>query len=106
MPSVGEIQITSSRCTKADTSSTDNNIIQIQFASKHNVPFMATGGGHGYSSTLHSCKNGIDIDLGFFHDIKIDKEASTITIGGSVKFGELIQPLFDVGKEIRKTFIA
>ncbi|KAF7932171.1 hypothetical protein EAE99_003411 [Botrytis elliptica] len=73
----------------------------IKFASNHNIPFMATGGGHGYSTTLHSCKNGIDIDLGFFHDIKIHKEASTITIGGSVKFGELIQPLFDVGKEIQ-----
>ncbi|KAF7889247.1 hypothetical protein EAF00_009547 [Botryotinia globosa] len=75
--------------------------IIIQFASTHNIPFMATGGGHGYSTTLHSCKNGIDIDLGFFHDIKIDKEASTITIGGSIKFGELLQPLFDVGKEIQ-----
>ncbi|KAF7886671.1 uncharacterized protein EAF02_003318 [Botrytis sinoallii] len=35
----------------------------IRFASNHNIPFMATGGGHGYSTTLHSCKNGIDIDL-------------------------------------------
>ncbi|KAF7935440.1 uncharacterized protein EAE97_008347 [Botrytis byssoidea] len=75
--------------------------IIIQFASNHNIPFMATGGGHGYSATLHSCKNGIDIDLGFFHDIEIDKEASTITIGGSIKFGELLKPLFDVGKEIQ-----
>ncbi|QSZ37802.1 hypothetical protein DSL72_008902 [Monilinia vaccinii-corymbosi] len=73
----------------------------IHFASYYNIPFMATGGGHGYSSTLHGCKNGIDIDLGFFHDIKIDNEASTITIGGSVKFGKIIKPLYDAGKEIQ-----
>ncbi|KAG4025711.1 hypothetical protein MFRU_052g00300 [Monilinia fructicola] len=73
----------------------------IQFAAHHNIPFLATGGGHGYSSTLHSCKNGIDMDLGFFHDIKINNEASTITIGGSVKFGEIVKPLYDVGKEIQ-----
>ncbi|ESZ91465.1 hypothetical protein SBOR_8150 [Sclerotinia borealis F-4128] len=73
----------------------------IQFASHNNIPFLATGGGHGYSATLHSCNNGIDIDLGFFHSIKLDKEASTLTIGGSVKFGELIQPLYDAGKELQ-----
>ncbi|RAL60849.1 hypothetical protein DID88_010174 [Monilinia fructigena] len=73
----------------------------IQFAAHHHIPFLATGGGHGYSSSLHSCENGIDIDLGFFNDIRINNEASTVTIGGSVKFGEIVKPLYDAGKEIQ-----
>ena len=45
--------------------------------------------------------NGIDIDLGNFDTVKVDANSSTVTVGGSVKFGNITGPVYDAGKEIR-----
>lgn len=62
---------------------------------------MGTGGGHGYTTTTSALKNGINIDLGAFDRVSIDKAASTMTIGGAVTFGDVLDPVFAAGKEIR-----
>ena len=74
-----------------------------RYAYRHNISFLGTGGGHGYSATLGTVRNGIEIDLGHFNTVSIDADASTMTIGGSVRFGNVTgRPLYDAGKEFRK----
>ena len=62
---------------------------------------MGTGGGHGYTTTTGALKNGINIDLGGFKSVSIDAAASTMTIGGGVTFGDVLNPVYQAGKEIR-----
>lgn len=74
--------------------------MKVSICSKYNVPFLATGAGHGYSTTLGRLQKGIEIDLGFFRNVTVDKNSSTMTIGGSVRFKDVFEPLAAVGKEI------
>jgi fumiquinazoline A oxidase len=73
----------------------------VKFAARLSIPFLATGGGHGFATTLGKLQNGIDIDLGFFKNISIDAAASTMTVGGAVLFRDIFEPLYKAGKEIR-----
>lgn len=72
------------------------NIVKI--AAANNVPFFATGGGHGVSD-YHSF-DGLSIDLSAFNSVNIDVNASQMTIGGSVKIHQLIKPLYEARKEL------
>ena len=80
----------------------DRIILQVKYAFKHNVPFLASGGGHGYSTSFGALQNGLKIDLGLFNGVTIDTDQGTMTIGGSTKFSQVVGPLFKAGKEIRK----
>ncbi|KAL6156932.1 hypothetical protein ACJQWK_06901 [Exserohilum turcicum] len=73
----------------------------VRYASQNNIPFMGTGGGHGYTTTTSAIKNGINIDLGGFKSIAIDAAANTMTIGGAVTFGDVLNPVYNAGKEIQ-----
>ena len=75
--------------------------VQIKYAAKNSIAFIGTGGGHGYTTTTSVVKNGINIDLGAFDSVSINKAASTMTIGGAVTFGDVLGPVFAAGKEIR-----
>lgn len=66
------------------------------------MSFLATGSGHGYTTTLDSVENGIEIDLSNFNQIDIDVSTNTVTLGGGLHFGEITGPLYDAGKELRK----
>ncbi len=66
---------------------------------------MAIGGGHGYTTSTSMLHNGIDIDLGNFNTVNIDVESNTMTIGGSVIFNDIFDPLYKAGKEIRKLWL-
>ncbi|KAL8645999.1 MAG: hypothetical protein Q9226_007051, partial [Calogaya cf. arnoldii] len=73
----------------------------VRFASAVRIPFLATGGGHGFATTLGRLHNGLKIDLSAFKQISIDKAAGRMTVGGSVLIGDVIEPLYNAGKEIR-----
>ncbi|KAI4231750.1 MAG: hypothetical protein LQ349_005408 [Xanthoria aureola] len=73
----------------------------VRFASAVSIPFLATGGGHGFATTLGRLHNGLEIDLSAFKQISIDKAAGTMTVGGSVLIGDVIEPLYNAGKEIQ-----
>lgn len=49
--------------------------------------------------------DGIDIDLGFFRGVTVDAENNRMTIGGGTVFGDVYDPLYNAGKEIRKLFL-
>lgn len=77
--------------------------VQVKFATTFHVPFLATGGGHGFATTFARLQNGIEINLGSFDSISVDKAASTMTIGGSVIFENIIDPLYNAGFELRQS---
>ena len=52
--------------------------------------------------TFGGLENGLEIDLGHFKSGQVDAQANTLTIGGSVTFAEIVDPLYNVGKEIRE----
>ncbi|VUC29971.1 unnamed protein product [Clonostachys rosea] len=73
----------------------------IEYASNQSIPFLGTGGGHGYTITTSGVANAVDIDLGLFTSVTVDALKNTLTIGGAVTFGEILDPLYEAGKEIR-----
>lgn len=73
----------------------------MKVAYANHIPFLTTGAGHGTSTTYAALKNGLDIDLGSFKSVVVDAEANTVTVGGSVKFSDLYNPLFSQGKWMR-----
>ncbi|KAG8170146.1 hypothetical protein KVR01_000891 [Diaporthe batatas] len=72
----------------------------VQVASANDIPFMATGGGHGASVTSGTLYNGIELDLSNFKSVEVDVANSQVTIGGSTTFQQLYEPLYAAGKEI------
>jgi FAD/FMN-containing dehydrogenase len=74
----------------------------VRYASQNNIPFLATGAGHGFTTTLGEVKNGLEIDLSQFNTVEVDKKHSRMRIGGSVRFRDVMDPLYAAGKEVRK----
>lgn len=70
---------------------------QIKLAATFKIPFLATGGRHGYTTTLGRLDWGVEIDLGQFNQVKVDKSAATLTIGGGVVFADIFDPVYDAG---------
>ncbi|KAF4953187.1 hypothetical protein FGADI_6162 [Fusarium gaditjirri] len=73
----------------------------IKLATRHNVPFLATGARHGYTTTLGDLDNGLAIDLSHFKDFELDADAKTLTVGPGVTVGEIFDPLFNAGFDIQ-----
>ncbi|KAL5333393.1 FAD-binding domain-containing protein [Aspergillus crustosus] len=74
------------------------NIVKI--AAKNNIPFLATGGGHGTNIGYGTVKNALNIDLSNFKSVKVDAANHRLTVGGAVGQGDIWGPLYEVGQEI------
>ncbi|KAI9725824.1 MAG: hypothetical protein M1828_002453 [Chrysothrix sp. TS-e1954] len=75
------------------------NCFKVKYASQNQIPFLATGGGHGYISTIDSVQDGIDLDLGNFKEVSVNASANLLTVGGAAKFGSVVEALQVLGKE-------
>ncbi|KAI1873002.1 uncharacterized protein JN550_003876 [Neoarthrinium moseri] len=73
----------------------------VTLATSHRIPFLATGGRHGYTTTLGELHNGLAIDLGQLNTVNIDKSTGVMTIGGAVRFSDIYNPVFEAGYEIQ-----
>lgn len=69
---------------------------------KFNLPFLATGARHGYSTTLEEVQGGIAIDLSQLDGFVIDKDAGTLTVGPGVRFIDIFGPVYEAGFQIRE----
>jgi FAD/FMN-containing dehydrogenase len=78
-------------------------MIKVKISAKNSIPFLTTGGGHGFS--YFSNFNGLSIDLSQFNTVHLDTVKNRLTIGGSTKVSQLIDLLHDAGKELRKYFL-
>ncbi|EUC35506.1 hypothetical protein COCCADRAFT_35010 [Bipolaris zeicola 26-R-13] len=72
----------------------------IQYATKNSVPFLATGGGHGYTTSLSGVKGALNIDLSKFRKVVVDASANTMTIGAATIFADMLDPLYAAGKQM------
>ncbi|KAJ0414362.1 FAD-dependent oxidase [Aspergillus carlsbadensis] len=72
----------------------------VRFASRNDIPFLAVGGGHGFTTTLGEVENGLEIDLSQFDRVSVDARRNRLTIGGGVRFRDVMDPLYAAGKEI------
>ncbi|KAK3324852.1 hypothetical protein B0H66DRAFT_471114 [Apodospora peruviana] len=70
----------------------------VKIASQNNIPFLATGGGHGISD--YRAFEGVAIDLSNFKAAQIDTSRKTVTVGASTEFSQLSRILYDAGKEL------
>ncbi|KAJ8063296.1 hypothetical protein OCU04_008526 [Sclerotinia nivalis] len=72
----------------------------VGFATKSSTPFLSTGGGHGFSITLGKLQSGILLDLSNFNNVSVDTNDNTLTIGGAVRFADILEPLDQAQKEL------
>ncbi|KAI1113123.1 hypothetical protein F5Y14DRAFT_230862 [Nemania sp. NC0429] len=73
----------------------------IQYAKRHNLPFLATGGRHGYSTSLKALRKGLAIDLSKMNSVHVNKAAATLTIGPGVRFRDIFDPVYAAGFQIQ-----
>jgi CO/xanthine dehydrogenase FAD-binding subunit len=52
--------------------------------------------------TLSRLDHVIDLNLSKFDRVSVDAEANTLTIGGAVRFKDILEPLGRAQKELRK----
>ncbi|KAI1658575.1 FAD-binding domain-containing protein [Daldinia decipiens] len=72
----------------------------VKVARAANIPFLATGGRHGYGTTLGNLQGGLAIDLSQLKAIEVDKAAGTVTVGAGVRIGDAMRPVYDAGYEL------
>lgn len=75
--------------------------MQVKLATQFKIPFLAVAGRHGYTTTLRSLRNGLEIDLSQLDTIEIDKTSQTFTVGAGVRVSEIFDPLYDAGFDFR-----
>ncbi|KAG7001440.1 FAD-linked oxidoreductase OXR1 [Physcia stellaris] len=78
----------------------------VKIASLHNIPFLATGGRHGYTTTLGELDGGLAIDLSQLKAYSIDKAAGQLTIGGATTLADFQNDLFAAGYMIQSGSIS
>lgn len=77
--------------------------IRSKFLNKTVFLFFATGGGHSFSD--YSDFDGISIDLGNLNSTELNASTNTLTVGGSAKYYQLHDLLYNAGKELRKILV-
>jgi FAD/FMN-containing dehydrogenase len=73
----------------------------VKIANANNISFLATNGGHG-AGICYGSITGIDVNLANFNSVSIDVANNLLTVGGGVKIGDVIQPLYNAGKAVRE----
>ncbi|OJI98007.1 hypothetical protein ASPVEDRAFT_49867 [Aspergillus versicolor CBS 583.65] len=81
--------------------SEEDLVTAVKLATAHNIPFLATGGRHGYSGTLGDLHDGLALDLSPLNSISINGSAGTLTVGPGVRVSEIYDPVFEAGYQIQ-----
>jgi FAD/FMN-containing dehydrogenase len=72
--------------------------VQVLYANRHNLPFLATSGKHGDFATLQHLQNGVQIDLGNLNWVDVGVDGKHATIGGGALTKSVVQNLAAAGK--------
>ncbi|KAL9577457.1 MAG: hypothetical protein Q9212_006351 [Teloschistes hypoglaucus] len=87
-----------------EPASANDVAMTVQFASKHNIPFLVVNKGHGSTSTLGAVKNGIEIHIRTLNQVVINADGKSASVGGGSYNQELIDTLWKKGKASGKFF--
>ncbi|PKY04996.1 FAD binding domain protein [Aspergillus campestris IBT 28561] len=71
----------------------------VQTATKAELPFFVTGGGHGVSMRFSAVRDAINIDLSNLKSVQVDLAGSLVTIGSGVENAQLYDLLASLRKE-------
>ncbi|KAL2131986.1 hypothetical protein VTI74DRAFT_4387 [Chaetomium olivicolor] len=69
----------------------------IRYANAHDLPFLATTGGHGTTTTLSAMEGGIIINMRNMTSFSVSPDRKTATIGGGLLAGNVVDELWAVG---------
>ncbi|KAI2618201.1 hypothetical protein GGR54DRAFT_189856 [Hypoxylon sp. NC1633] len=72
-------------------------VAAVKLATSNGIPLLATGKRHGYTTTLAEMQQGLAIDLTQLSSYVIDKDAGTITLGGSTGIGDIQDAVAEAG---------
>lgn len=74
----------------------------MKLATQHKIPFIATGGRHGYTTTYRKLHNGLAIDLSLLGSFSLNNRTGRFTVGPALRMHEIFHPLFNAGFDVRK----
>lgn len=77
----------------------DTGYLQVAFAHKYRIPFLARNRGHGSVGSLEKLQYGIQINLEKLNKIKVHADLGYATMGGAVFTWQVIQELYKAGKQ-------
>ncbi|KAK9794164.1 putative FAD-binding PCMH-type domain-containing protein [Seiridium cardinale] len=81
---------------------TEEDAVQVvNIATSNNISFLATGGRHGFTTSLSEISNGIALDLSKFNSVSVNQSDGTMKIGGGVRFRDVYEPIFNAGYEMQ-----
>ncbi|KAI1502629.1 FAD-binding domain-containing protein [Biscogniauxia marginata] len=81
---------------------TESDVVKaVKVARDLNFPFLATGGRHGYGTSLGKLDKGLAIDLSQLDSVRVDAKAGTLTVGGGTRFRQIVDPVYNAGFEIQ-----
>lgn len=70
----------------------------VTTASKHDIPFLAVSGTHGWTSTLEKLPYGIQINMRKLNTSTLSGDGKVATVGGGMLQHEIVRSLFAEGK--------
>ena len=78
--------------------------MQVKFANKRDVPFLAYNGRHGAITTIGKMDRGIEIFLEQLSSVEVSKDGMTAKIGGGTNTKALVDALWEAGKQTGEFF--
>ncbi|CAH0021155.1 unnamed protein product [Clonostachys rhizophaga] len=80
----------------------ETDVVEIvKFATAHDIPFLATGGHHGYSTNLGKLFKGLAIDLSLLNSVEVFTRNATLVVGGGTRWDQVLDPVYEAGFEMR-----
>lgn len=77
------------------------NLPKVRLSREYGIPILATGGRHGYVTTLGNLQGGLAIDLSLLDTVSVDQTTGTLVVGGGALMGSILDPVYEAGYEMR-----
>lgn len=70
----------------------------MKYAAQRKIKLLIRNTSHGFTETVESVVNGIQISIRALNSVKIDASKNTAIVGGGVMVAEFIDALWKAGK--------
>jgi FAD/FMN-containing dehydrogenase len=68
----------------------------VEYARKHTIPIAIRGGGHSYAG-YGVADGALQIDLGTFNTVTLDRDRRVASVGGGTRIGDLLRATLAAG---------